>query len=213
MRLRRFTAAAALAIAGLAATLSAAAAYPAVATSALNVRSGPGTQYTVLGTLQQNQVVEVFECTAAGWCQVQDRTLNGWASARYLSRVTSAPTPQPQPQPQQPGANITIETPNFSFSVGNGSRPGYRPPSVGQVCFFDEYNFRGRQVCAGSGDEDRYLVRAWDDVIRSIRIEGSVEVTVCSGVNLSGDCATITQSASSLGQLNDRISSYRVNRF
>lgn len=57
----------------------AASARPAVVTTDLNVRSGPGTRYQVVGSLQAGQRVDVGQC-ASGWCRVG----RGYASARYL---------------------------------------------------------------------------------------------------------------------------------
>ena len=42
-------------------------AWEAYATSPLNVRSGPGTNYSVIASLQRNQVVDVQHCRS-GWC-------------------------------------------------------------------------------------------------------------------------------------------------
>ncbi|MFT0861186.1 SH3 domain-containing protein, partial [Ancylobacter sp. G4_0304] len=71
----------------------AASARPAVVTTDLNVRSGPGTGYAVIGSLRAGQSVNVDSCTGS-WCRVA----GGFASARYLSfgggtRVVVQPAP------------------------------------------------------------------------------------------------------------------------
>lgn len=58
----------------------AAEARPAVVTADLNIRSGPGTNYRVIGTLPAGARVDVGGCTGS-WCRVA----GGYASARYLS--------------------------------------------------------------------------------------------------------------------------------
>jgi len=73
-------------VAGAALVLSASAAfaYPAAATAPVNVRSGPGTSYTVIGALSPGEGVAVERC-AAGWCLVADSGPSGWVSSAYLS--------------------------------------------------------------------------------------------------------------------------------
>lgn len=58
----------------------AASARPAVVTTDLNVRSGPGTGYPVISSIPTGASVNVGRCTGS-WCQVG----GGWASARYLA--------------------------------------------------------------------------------------------------------------------------------
>lgn len=52
-------------------------------TSNLNVRSGPGTSYAVLGVLPAGSRVWVGTCTS-GWCSVKLGSLAGWSNASYL---------------------------------------------------------------------------------------------------------------------------------
>lgn len=203
MNIRKFAIAAGVAAVGALTALSGALAYPAAATTALNVRGGPGTQYGVVGVLQSNQVVEVVECRSSGWCLVEDRNTRGWASSNYLRRVSGVPG-----RPSSgPDVGISIDGPNFSFSIGSGnSRPSRREA----VCFYDEYDFDGRSFCVRDGSGDNFLSSRWDDRIRSIRIEGDLEATVCTSPGMRGRCVTLDRSARSLGRLSDEISSYRV---
>ncbi len=62
-------------------------AFDAAAIRSLNVRTGPGTGYRVVDTLQRGEVVEVSECNGAGWCMIQHRGPDGWVSARYLNQA------------------------------------------------------------------------------------------------------------------------------
>lgn len=76
------------ALAGLAllATTAAAFAAPAYATGNVNVRSGPGTYYGKVDTLQRGERVNVLECQGS-WCFVEKSGPDGWVSANYLSRA------------------------------------------------------------------------------------------------------------------------------
>ena len=58
-------------------------------TGHLNVRSGPGFQYPVVGVMQQNVPAAIPGCIQDySWCSVAVGAVTGWASAPYL--VTDA---------------------------------------------------------------------------------------------------------------------------
>ncbi|GHB26989.1 hypothetical protein GCM10007094_14140 [Pseudovibrio japonicus] len=55
----------------------------------LNIRLGPGTNYSVIGNLVPNQVIHVMDCQGE-WLGVQNRRNGeqiGWVHARYMRRV------------------------------------------------------------------------------------------------------------------------------
>lgn len=209
MNMRKIAMAAAVALSSMFAGMSGAFAYEAAATTALNVRSGPGTNFGVVGALQRNQVVEVLECNAANtWCRIQDRTLRGWASARYLQQISGTTS---RPGTSQPDVGFSINTPGFSISIGSGGA-NVRPPFTGTICFFEDFDYRGRSFCVRDGESARNMDRFWDDRIRSARVDGTIEATVCSRSNFQGRCAVIDRSVRSLGALSNDISSYWVGR-
>lgn len=74
-----FAAASALAL-----SAGVAAAAPATAETSLNVRSGPGTEYQVVGTIPAGGAVDVGGCTGS-WCQVRFSGGAGFASRSYLA--------------------------------------------------------------------------------------------------------------------------------
>ncbi|MCB1477149.1 MAG: DUF1236 domain-containing protein [Rhodobiaceae bacterium] len=52
----------------------------------LNVRSGPGPQYQVIGVINPQTPVVVNGCTEGGnWCQVSYGGQQGWAYSRYIA--------------------------------------------------------------------------------------------------------------------------------
>lgn len=69
-----------LAVGLLVAGSVAASARPATVTTDLNVRSGPGTRYAVVGSLPAGARVDVGGCTG-NWCRVG----GGYANASYLA--------------------------------------------------------------------------------------------------------------------------------
>lgn len=209
MSIAKFAAAAVLAIVGVLGGVSSTFAYEAAATSALNVRTGPGTNYAVVGALSANQIVEVTECNASNtWCNVQAANIRGWASARYL-RPLSGSTQPTRPQPAQPDVGFSINTPGFSVQIGSGNnRP--QPAPSGRVCFYEDYDYAGRSFCSRTGEQARSLDNFWNDRIRSARVEGNTSATVCTGSGFSGRCASIDRSVRNLGMLADNITSYYV---
>jgi uncharacterized protein YraI len=70
--------------AALVLSAGAAAAAPATAQSNVNVRSGPGTQYPVVGALRGGETVDVADCTGS-WCQISFSGGTGYASQNYLA--------------------------------------------------------------------------------------------------------------------------------
>ncbi len=212
MKFSRLLTTVVLAVSGLFATLGTASAYEAAATVSLNVRSGPSTGYRVVGVLRPNQVVDVLRCNSTNtWCEIQDPTVRGWASARYLRPVGNSGGGNPTPPPSndnEPNVGISINTPNFSFSIGTGTPPSQRP--TGEVCFYEGYDYRGRSFCVEYGDSSRRLDNFWTDRIRSATVQGNISATVCTAANFNGRCAVISRSIRNLGVLSDDISSFYV---
>lgn len=59
--------------------------YMAIA-DGVRVRSGPGTQYGVLGTLSKSQTVSVISISN-GWAKIKFGSDSGYVSAQYLKRI------------------------------------------------------------------------------------------------------------------------------
>jgi uncharacterized protein YraI len=70
----------------------AALAVPATAQTDLNVRSGPGTNFPVVGSIQGGETVDAGSCTG-GWCRVSFSGGSGFASRNYLAMGGAAPGP------------------------------------------------------------------------------------------------------------------------
>jgi uncharacterized protein YraI len=113
-----------IAVALLLAAAATASATPAAVTTDLNVRSGQGTQHSVIGVMPEGTVVDVSGC-GDGWCFVRD--YNGYASARYLD-VGSAVRSGPSPYAAAPyvAAPFGYQEPGFSFGFHVGQPRPYR---------------------------------------------------------------------------------------
>ncbi|MEQ1768997.1 MAG: SH3 domain-containing protein [Devosia sp.] len=92
----------------------AAAAQAAEATASVNVRSGPGTAYTVLDTLYPGEEVSIAECRSSGWCLVAHTGPDGWVSSRYLTNTSS------DDEGDYGNGSSSNSSIGLSFSFGNG---------------------------------------------------------------------------------------------
>lgn len=189
-----------------------AAADEAVATTSLNVRSGPGTSFSVVDVLDPGEVVDMSECQPDGWCYVTHDGPDGWVSSRYLTAAPSAGAP---------GSNcrfeltITPDGPEFRIVCGDGPGPGPGPgpapePVGDQACFYDLPNFTGEGFCRGPTRIDS-LPPSANDRITSVRLSGAARVRLCADTNLGGFCRIINASEGQLGgMLNNQVSSLEV---
>ncbi len=109
MRIHRGILGAAISGAILLATAGAVLAAPAVATSNVNVRSGPGTGYAAVDVLMRGERVDVEGCER-GWCYISTRNTDGWVSWQYLAE-SSRPT-----------------RPSTTFQFSFGTTPRYEQP-------------------------------------------------------------------------------------
>ncbi|HSO46927.1 MAG TPA: DUF1236 domain-containing protein [Rhizobiaceae bacterium] len=86
------------------------------ATADLNVRSGPGPQYEVVGVIPQGGDASVMGCNSTGkWCSVSVGSVDGWAYSDYLTAsvegqpmvVTKLPQSQAVPVVEYDGSANT----------------------------------------------------------------------------------------------------------
>ena len=78
------------------------AAMEATATTDLNVRSGPGPQYDVVGLIDADAAASVDGCLeAANWCKVSYNGTTGWAYGAYLTAPLGGEPVALQSSPQE----------------------------------------------------------------------------------------------------------------
>ena len=65
--------------------------------STLNVRQGPGLNYTVVGSLKKGEIVDGLAVSPdQQWAQIRKGSaVAGWASLKYLTKVIAPPPPSP----------------------------------------------------------------------------------------------------------------------
>ena len=123
----------------------------------VNVRNGPGTNYSLIGQLAAGQTFDVIGKNAAGdWLQFTYSGQPAWVSASLvnvsgdLNSIKVAqnipapppPSPTPRPQPTTPPQPTAPPAPRYPFSLIKNS-PGERcDPNPGQTYFQGIVRFR-----------------------------------------------------------------------
>jgi uncharacterized protein YraI len=104
-------------VAVLASATPAFAATTATATTSLNIRSGPGPQYQVVGVIADNGHATVTGCIQGSlWCEVVYNGKQGWAYSQYLAMnrggqtVVIAQQPASVPTVTYQAPATTVET-------------------------------------------------------------------------------------------------------
>ena len=211
MNFKAITMGATIAVVSLLSTAGAFA-QPGYATSAVNVRTGPGTGYAKVGTLGAGEVVDVKQCQGS-WCFVdRNAGTDGWVSKNYLAPYEGGGNDEPD-IPFNFGMSVGPGGPSFSFGIGDAPpppAPPAPPPVTPKVCFFKGNNFTGASFCANPGQSVPVLAGNWDNAISSISVEGGAQVTVCKNANYGGNCASIATSKGSLSSYNNAISSFQA---
>lgn len=185
---------------------------PGVTTGNVNIRSGPGMKYTVLGSLVRGQSVNIVQCQGP-WCYVEKKgkdRKNGWVAAKYLSASKGGGGnqvigPVNPPVSVNPGFGISIGSNGISIGIGN---TGPKPRND-EVCFYSQTNYRGSSFCAEPGSTLRNLGQ-FEGNIASISNPAGYSVRVCATRYLDG-CRTYVTSARSLGNLSSEVSSIRID--
>jgi hypothetical protein len=113
--------------------------------AAVNMRSGPGTQYRVLIQIPRGVSVALLGCVPNfAWCRTSYRGITGWVSAAYL-------TPRPGARAFPPG---------FPFPPGIPLPPGFplprpQPPQTGNFTITGTLTREGVECPAMRGDNGR----------------------------------------------------------
>lgn len=119
-----------LSLAALAAAIAtpATAATIGTATTALNIRSGPGPQYPVIGAIATRGQAVINGCIRGSlWCQVSYGGTQGWVYSQYLA--TSIAGAAPVIVSRQPaGVPLVTYQPPAVETVGSAP-----PPAAGEV--------------------------------------------------------------------------------
>ncbi|MCC6736431.1 MAG: SH3 domain-containing protein [Bauldia sp.] len=108
---------------------------------------------------------------------------------------------------------ITDRASSYRTTVAVPGGPGIPtpPPTVGQACFYSEFNFTGQYFCLERNQSLTYVGNNWNDLISSIRVDAGVIVQVCGDPDFGGFCEQYTASQAFLPPGRDNaVSSIRV---
>ena len=212
MTMIRYVIVAAFAVFSIISSATATFAVEAASTTALNVRSGPGTSFGIVDTLYTGEIVEIVECEPGGWCYIEHVGTNGWVSSNYLTTA-----PESEGGPADPDCSLSLtfgpDGPTMSIICGDGpvAPPAPTPPPVGdQACFYTNANYGGTSFCYGLGTLNS-LNATYNDRISSVKLEGIAKARLCVDTNLNGFCREVTNDVPVLGFLvNNKASSLMV---
>ena len=88
---------------------------PAVITTAVNFRAGPGTGYQSFGTIPEESQVDVGDCDASGaWCAVKFSGQEGFVNGKYISRTEAEKPSWPRSFTTGNGAMLTLFQPQIT---------------------------------------------------------------------------------------------------
>ena len=125
MRIAQVLPLATLAVFAIAAPV--AAATVAIATTPLNIRSGPGPQYPVIGAIAANSQAVVNGCIQGSlWCQVSFGRVQGWVYSQYLRTSVAGAPPVVL---SQRAASVPVVT----YQPSTVETVGAAPPAAGAV--------------------------------------------------------------------------------
>lgn len=108
----------------------AAEAQTARANTSVNLRSGPGTSYSVVTSIPSGSIVEILGCTAGyEWCGVNYAGTEGYAAGRYLTVISGQYSGQLL---TGIGVGVALSIPLWRYDYWRPKyyhRPDHRPPA------------------------------------------------------------------------------------
>ncbi|EGT3617092.1 enterotoxin [Clostridium perfringens] len=95
--------------------------------STLNMRSGPGSNYSVIGTLRNNDKVEIIK-EVSGWYEIRFNDKSGYVSSQYVSIVDSGANEEKPVEPEKPPVSVNkqgIVKVNSTLNMRSGPGSSY----------------------------------------------------------------------------------------
>jgi hypothetical protein len=153
----------------------------------LELRSGPGTQYDVVGEIPGEVAIKVLRCQKL-WCNVDGPGGRGWTSNVAIDFGKDPDWPWFDPDTE------------------------YQDLAGGSMCFYSGTHFTGRSFCAGTGDVFLDLALwGWDNQISSVEVITPTSAALCRDRSFQSYCERIVESQPVLDPyLRQNLSSIRV---
>ena len=95
--------------------------------SALNMRSGPGSNYGVIGTLRNNDKVEIIK-EVDGWYEIKFNGKVGYVSSQYIKIVDNESSEEKPVEPEKPSVSVNkqgIVKVNSALNMRSGPGSNY----------------------------------------------------------------------------------------
>jgi len=190
----------------------------AVAKSAVNVRTGPGTSFGIVDQLTAGEVVNVTECAPSNFCFVEHNGPDGWVSANYLTALEEEVDEEDMEEGggDNPDCSFGFVVgpggPSLSINCGDAPMPPAppAPPAAAEACLYTGNNFNGDDLCVGVGIRNA-LNGTFNNKISSIELNGGAKAMLCDGPNLTGVCKNITTDTAPLQpSINNKTSSFSI---
>lgn len=145
-----------------------------VSGSVVNVRSGPGSDNEIIGTLLKDTQVEILQ-NSGGWYKIKFSNLQGWVAGDYISTTSNASTT---------GTTITAGTSSRQIQAVNGpvnvrSGPGTSYPVLDTIEDQETYKVQGEKdgwFKIQLSDGTTAYAASW-----LVQEQGSAAVTTSSG--------------------------------
>jgi len=136
----------------------------------LNVRSGPGTNYDVIGKLYNGNNVDILE-ESGGWYKINYNGQEAWVCGKYVA--TGSAAPKPADSGSSNGSSSQVSSAEVKKVIENCQATGYFPPPGGGYKSAAEaamegggYDCRGKKLRTlqdfNAGDSNSYVSVATD---------------------------------------------------
>ncbi|WP_101696756.1 SH3 domain-containing protein [Clostridium minihomine] len=169
----------------------------ATATEKLNVRSGPGTTYQVVKTVEKGTAVETLDSGTSGWYKIKlsDGT-QGYCSAQYLNVASSGSGSSSGSSSSSTYGTLTLDTRSYTMAPGNiyDFRAKVEGMGLTQKDVKVYSSRTGIATVAQVPGTDKYRVTGRSEGVCYIMAEvagrhASIKITVQKGVKPAGESA------------------------
>ncbi|WP_283696394.1 SH3 domain-containing protein, partial [Clostridium perfringens] len=95
--------------------------------SALNMRSGPGSNYGVIGTLRNNDEVEIIK-EVDGWYEIKFNGKSGYVSSQYIKVLDNESNEEKPVEPEKPSVSLNkqgVVKVNSALNMRSGPGSNY----------------------------------------------------------------------------------------
>lgn len=179
------------------------------------LRVAPDWRYERVGIIPKGRKVELIRCLRDySWCEVRWRSLQGWASALRLRDSRDRFTDEPLPFY---GPKLGLRTydyypsghdPHIDYYDDRQGQTHGRLPGPGEVCFYEDDQYRGATACTSLTKRVVNLTPRWNDLISSMRLGPNTAIEACEHANMGGRCWRFRGNVPNVGTANDQISSF-----